>query len=162
MREGKGVFSNSKKGISYDGEWKNDMKNGLGIYLDRSNYKIPKKMEGIWKNNKRHGEGVFSWIDQKNTNKKFNVRCNWNEDKLDGNVKFTIEEGSHPIFIGLLFKNGVFQKSLEKETRHDYFEDKGWDDTILGGAALFWHYLKDHHEWKHIIKELHNIVILAE
>lgn len=42
-------------GAIYEGEWKNDYQDGFGIYLyaDGSYY------EGIWKEHKMHGEGIY-------------------------------------------------------------------------------------------------------
>ena len=48
MLEGKGTMYR-KDGIRYEGEWKNDKKEGYGI----NHYSNGNKYEGKWKNNKK-------------------------------------------------------------------------------------------------------------
>lgn len=62
----------------YEGEFKNDMKNGYGVYHFSEN----KKYEGNWLNDKPHGDGVL----EENGVRKTGV---WNQGILSvpGNTK---------------------------------------------------------------------------
>ena len=50
---------NYDDGSKYEGDWREDKKEGNGIYqfIKRSKYK------GQWKNDKRDGNGTFTWKD---------------------------------------------------------------------------------------------------
>ena len=52
--DGKGVFT-WKDGRRYEGEYKEDKKDGFGIYIAKG-----KKYEGGWKDGHQHGEGTIS------------------------------------------------------------------------------------------------------
>ena len=57
MRDGKGKFTSDDE--TYEGDWKEDKKEGNGIII----YKDGCKYEGQFKNNKIEGEGKMSWKD---------------------------------------------------------------------------------------------------
>lgn len=46
-------------GDIYEGEWKDDKANGIGIYIHVNGAKY----EGEWLNDKQHGEGIENWPD---------------------------------------------------------------------------------------------------
>ena len=54
-KEGKGVYKWLKKGEIYEGEWKNDMRNGFGnISIIQADGSFKKYYSGGWKNDKTH------------------------------------------------------------------------------------------------------------
>jgi hypothetical protein len=54
-KEGKGVYKWLKKGEIYEGEWKNDMRNGFGnLSVKQSDGSYKKLFSGGWKNDKTH------------------------------------------------------------------------------------------------------------
>ena len=54
-KEGKGVYKWLKKGEIYEGEWKNDMRNGFGnISSKQPDGSYKKYYSGGWKNDKTH------------------------------------------------------------------------------------------------------------
>lgn len=54
-KEGKGVYKWLKKGEIYEGEWKNDMRNGFGnISSKQPDGSYKKFYSGGWKNDKTH------------------------------------------------------------------------------------------------------------
>jgi hypothetical protein len=55
---GKGVYT-WPTGQSYEGEYKNDIKDGFGCYR----WKDGKLFIGEWKNNKRNGKGMIRYTD---------------------------------------------------------------------------------------------------
>ena len=55
---------NYNNGDKYDGEWKNDLREGNGIY----EYKNGDKYKGEWKNDLRNGKGILYY---KNGNIKY-------------------------------------------------------------------------------------------
>lgn len=57
IREGRGVYSYAAKGEKYDGEWKKNMKHGIG----KMTYEKAGEYNGFWENGRRHGEGVFNY-----------------------------------------------------------------------------------------------------
>lgn len=65
-------------GSSYNGEWKDDMKEGFGclVYADGTKY------EGEWSRNKKHGNGTL-WIKKGKKSTKQYVG-NWEENKMQG------------------------------------------------------------------------------
>ena len=57
IRESRGVYRYAASGEKYDGEWKNNMKHGIG----RMTYAKAGEYNGFWENGRRHGEGVFHY-----------------------------------------------------------------------------------------------------
>ena len=55
---GKGVYI-SKDGTKYEGDWKNDMRDGFG----KSTFFNSDTYEGEWYFNKKHGIGEYRWAD---------------------------------------------------------------------------------------------------
>ena len=53
--EGKGIFYCSN-GEKYEGDWKNNKRDGKGEYFLKDGIKI---YEGDWKNDKFNGRGIF-------------------------------------------------------------------------------------------------------
>lgn len=54
-REGRGIYRYFKSGHKYEGEWKEDVKRGIG----KMTYQGVGEYHGYWENGRRHGEGVF-------------------------------------------------------------------------------------------------------
>ena len=54
-RNGWGVYKNKEGNILYEGEWKDDMKDGYGCYI----FEDGTKYEGLYKEDKRTGKGYF-------------------------------------------------------------------------------------------------------
>ena len=81
---GYGWFENLKKYNYYEGNWKNSMKNGIGIeyYEDNSEYK------GTFLNGKKDGIGFYKWVDGSS------YEGEWKENKLNGYGIYTFKDGS--------------------------------------------------------------------
>ena len=75
VREGHGRFvTNNEKYSEFDGEWKNDARNGKGVcfFVNGGYY------SGEWQNNKRHGTGTMI----KNNGEIYHGQ--WKDDKKHG------------------------------------------------------------------------------
>ena len=81
---GYGWFADGKNLTSYEGMWKNSMKNGYGveIYTDKSEYR------GTFLNGKKDGIGSYRWLD----NSKYEGE--WKENKLHGYGIYTFKDNS--------------------------------------------------------------------
>ena len=66
MRQGKGKYVSKSSGGVYDGEYKNDKKDGSGKYV----WSNGDWYEGEWKQGLRHGQGVYVWKDK---NEKYDI-----------------------------------------------------------------------------------------
>ena len=53
-------------GDRYEGEWKNDKREGKGIYY----YKSGSRYEGEYKKNKKEGKGIYYYEDDEKNNSK--------------------------------------------------------------------------------------------
>jgi len=62
----------------YEGEWKNDMMDGFGIY----HYSNGDVYEGDWKNNMQHGRGKYYFTDG------FTYEGEWREHQIHGTGKY--------------------------------------------------------------------------
>ena len=81
---GYGWFADGKNLTSYEGMWKNSMKNGYGIeiYKDKSEYR------GTFLNGKKDGIGTYRWLDNSR------YEGEWKENKLNGYGIYTFKDGS--------------------------------------------------------------------
>ena len=50
-------------GDVYEGEWKDDERNGIGILIFNDPHFKGDRYEGEWKNGKRHGNGIYHYAD---------------------------------------------------------------------------------------------------
>ena len=66
VRQGKGKYVSKSSGGVYDGEYKNDKKDGSGKYV----WSNGDWYEGEWKQGLRHGQGVYVWKDK---NEKYDI-----------------------------------------------------------------------------------------
>ena len=80
LREGKGIMKYNNGDI-YDGYWKNDKKDGKGIMINNNG----DKYDGYWKNNLREGKGFLM-----QNNVKYEV--NWKNDKMIGEAHGQIRD----------------------------------------------------------------------
>lgn len=89
---------------TYEGEWKNNMKHGYGVYI----YPNGDKYEGQWYNGSRHGIGTYAHMAEDCSfhgtwnqgqrmgpaeirNKNFRFHTNWMVDKPVGESAFTFD-----------------------------------------------------------------------
>ena len=56
-RAGNGIYRYFKSGHKYEGEWKDNVKQGIG----KMTYNGVGAYHGYWENGRRHGEGVFTY-----------------------------------------------------------------------------------------------------
>ena len=56
-RLGNGIYRYMKSGHKYDGEWLNNVKQGIG----KMEYQNVGVYQGFWENGRRHGEGLFTY-----------------------------------------------------------------------------------------------------
>lgn len=90
-------FHEYANGDIYLGEWKDNKRNGSGIYL-HNNPKVDQRVTielfmGNWENDQSHEEGIYVWIEEASKNKDF-LKCNFHA------YVGTIEKG--------LFKRGIY------------------------------------------------------
>lgn len=60
QRHGQGTYTYKEKGWKYEGAWKSDKKDGLGVMY----YSNGEKYHGMWKNNKRSGQGTHIYANK--------------------------------------------------------------------------------------------------
>ena len=110
IRNGKGVFTNSKEGYKYEGEWKNGLRHGKGVlsyHIEEGDEEAFTGYDGLWENgekcgygkyvypsgnyyegewmhNKRNGKGTMYWqkIGNRPTNEKYVGQ--WKDDLQSG------------------------------------------------------------------------------
>ena len=110
-REGRGIYYYNKenwKGDLYEGDWKNNKREGKGIYY----YHNIGSYDGDWKNNKREGKGVFYYI---------------NDDRYEGGWKNSKREG-----------RGIFYYANGDREMGDYINDNkaGKHITLTFGGEI--------------------------
>jgi len=69
---------NEENGDIYEGEWKDDQKNGYGIYI-HANGDV---YEGEWRDGKRHGYGTY----KRHGHDGFAMECEWYNGKPNTNT----------------------------------------------------------------------------
>ena len=104
-----GIYNYYKMGIIFEGYWKDDKKNGLGIEknYDRALY------EGEFKNGKKNGLGIYYWKDNSvyfgewldNTCHGYGVFKNGDKSKYQGQFCFNKREGYGEL---IKYNNGTF------------------------------------------------------
>ena len=112
-RSGKGKMSYSN-GSFYEGYWRNDFKDGDGVYYNSSGHEI---YRGIWKNNQYNEKGRLYNQNIKDLKEEFNYLDFDNIDDFwifyEGDFKDGVKEG-----IGsLLLSNGEKIEGIWKENR---------------------------------------------
>lgn len=93
LRDGKGKFMSENE--TYEGEWKEDQRNGQGIL----NFKDGTKYEGGFKNNQFNGRGKMEWKDG------FYYKGQFNNNTFHG---FGYLRGSNGHIYNGNFQNGLF------------------------------------------------------
>jgi hypothetical protein len=95
-KNGWGKLSYTYAPFFYEGNWKNDKKHGYGESLHKSSCGY----RGEWKNDKKHGYGILSFMDSG-----MEIVGSWKEDKLDGYCIFYFQSNKEtgirlPVFKG--------------------------------------------------------------
>ena len=153
-REIKGtmIYSN---GAKYEGQWRNDKKNGKGIFTSShyfnckykvgmkyegefkddkfdgygiTSYTNGDKFEGEWKNNKQYGKGVVSYFD----GSKYDGE--WKDGKFDGIGIFYLKNGER--FEGKFFDNKYNGYGKYYYNNGDYLEGIFKNDLPRGNCFL--------------------------
>ena len=153
-REIKGtmIYSN---GAKYEGQWRNDKKNGKGIFTSShyfnckykvgmkyegefkddkfdghgvTSYTNGDKFEGEWKNNKQYGKGVVSYFD----GSKYDGE--WKDGKFDGIGIFYLKNGEK--FEGRFFDNKYNGYGKYYYNNGDYLEGIFKNDLPRGNCIL--------------------------
>ena len=124
---GYGWFIDSRNLTSYEGMWKNSMKNGYGIeiYADKSEYR------GTFLNGKKDGIGHYRWIDGSS------YEGEWKQNKLNGYGIYKFKDGS--IYIGEWKgnrMNGLGQFSHPGVKSYIGFFQR---DSRKGFGMIIWH-----------------------
>ena len=81
---GYGYYENNKKGVKYEGQWKNSTRNGYGI----EHYEEGSIYIGTFLNGKKHGIGVYKWKD------KSSYEGEWTNNYINGYGKYIYSDGS--------------------------------------------------------------------
>ena len=174
IKEGKGIYYYNKddpnKRKKYEGDWKDDKRNGKGIFY----WNNGGKYIGDWKNNKREGKGIIHFTngdryegDWKNSvfDGKGIYYCK-NGDRYEGNWKNNLREGK-----GILFVNdgsryeGDWKKDL-MDGEGMYFWKDGrkyvgdWKNGIKEGKGILYYNNGDRYEgdWKNDNREGNGIM----
>ena len=153
-REIKGtmIYTN---GAKYEGQWKNDKKNGKGIFTSShyfnckykvgmkyegefkddkfdgygvTSYTNGDKFEGEWKNNKQYGKGVVSYFDGSK------YEGEWKNGKFDGIGIFYLKNGER--FEGRFFDNKYNGYGKYYYNNGDYLEGIFKNDLPRGNCIL--------------------------
>ena len=112
---GYGYYENSKKGMKYEGEWKNSMRNGYGIeHYDEGSF-----YQGTFLNGRKHGIGVYKWMD--NTS----YEGEWYNNHTNGYGKYILSDGS--IYTGAWYYNKM----------------EGLGEFIFPSQRIYFGYFKD-------------------
>ena len=152
---GYGIYINDETGVKYEGEWKNSMKNGIGIEIYKNNFYqgnfVNGKRNGIgeyfwernvfysgeWKNNLMDGIGIYNFND-------YSIyEGNWKNNKMNG---FGIlNNNNNKIYVGF-FKNdckngfGVMTWSKDKKAFIGFWENNrqnGFGKTFYHDKYIF-------------------------
>lgn len=92
-RNGKGIFV-WENGMKYVGDWKNNERNGEGTFT----WKNGLKFEGQWKNDKRNGKGTLFYTDGKQ------LEGVWTNDILNGRTVLKSKDGK-------IIERSIFKKN---------------------------------------------------
>ena len=90
---GYGYYENNKKGVKYEGQWKNSTRNGYGI----EHYEEGSIYTGTFLNGKKDGIGVYKWID------KSSYEGEWTNNYINGYGKYIYSDGS--VYTGSWYYN---------------------------------------------------------
>ena len=122
QRNGKGRFIWVTKGDMYEGDWKDDMMHGKGLYIF-SNGKV---YYGDWFEGEMHGKGVMKYSDGY-------YEGDWVHDKREGKGKFfytaDIEKGD--IYEGEWRDDEKNGKGIYKYANGDIYEGEWKDDEEI-------------------------------
>jgi len=147
-KSGKGKYY-YLNGDFYDGEWKDDMKEGFGVYHF---YAKDSKYQGEWKADKMHGKGTYFYADGSY------YQGDWVEDKREGKGTFFFANGSR----------------YEGEWRNDKMHGKGvfyysdgsryvgeWKNDQIHGKGMFYmpNGFEIEEEWRDGIKRKEEVKI---
>ena len=126
--EGKGIC-NFFNGDRYEGEWKDNKKEGKGVYYwNRSPWKGD-VFEGEWKNNKKEGKGIYYFSDGDF------YEGNWKNGKQDGKGIYYYSDGD--IYDGE-WKNGVKEgKGIHYFSNGDVYEGDFKDNNFEGKGIRY-------------------------
>ena len=121
-----GIYHNYKQEITYEGEWLNNRKDGIGIEF----YKDGSKFQGEHKNGVKHGIGTYIWEDGSM------YQGEWKYNLMDGYGIYKFKDGS--ICQGYWFSNqlnGFGKLTLAQVKCYIGFFKK---DYKSGFGLLFW------------------------
>ena len=129
----------------YSGEWRNDFKDGNGVYLyyNEKENNIEEFYLGEWKNGKRNGKGIYFW---KNSNEVMNINNsdydvvigNFNDNDFTDGISVTKNSENFLIYKGKFVNckknddNAFFLENYNKG-----FYGKFIKDEIISGRTIF-------------------------
>lgn len=121
-----GIYENYGKGLNYEGEWKNNRKNGIGIEIakDGSLYK------GEFKNGYKHGIGTYFWPDGSQ------YEGEWKNNLLEGYGIYKFRDGSYCSGIWLSNQINGFGKFTYPGVK--YYIGCFKKDNKNGFGLIFW------------------------
>ena len=157
--KGYGIYINYQTGVKYEGEWKNSMKNGIGIEIYNTNFYqgsfVNGKRNGIgeyfwennifyfgeWKNNLMHGIGIYNFNDDSI------YEGQWKNNKMNG---FGIlKMNDNKIFAGF-FENdckngfGIMIWNTDKKAFVGFWKN----NKMNGFGKMFYHEKTTYGQWK--------------
>jgi hypothetical protein len=89
LRHGKGLFKDEEIGVSYDGYWSRNQREGFGINKNPKSYS-----EGMWKKDLLDGEGRVITYDQ-NGDPLLEYKGQLKKGKFEGRGVFASADGTH-------------------------------------------------------------------
>jgi|TARA_B100000035_G_C21033954_1_gene569880 hypothetical protein len=122
-------YAEFPSGNIYQGEWKNNNVHGFGKVIYANKYGV---YQGNWKNNKKHGYGKMVWTSTLYS-KKHTYIGYWENDKMCGKGKYIIEPQRY-IYVGE-FKNGV-EHGYGILYANDYSFEGIWNNGHLGEKTV--------------------------
>merc|ERR1711994_304412 len=128
LRQGKGKYTCKAFGGKYEGEYRDDRKEGQGRY----DWNNGDWYQGQWKSGLRHGQGLYVW---KEKNEKY--EGSWVEGVKDGTGKFSYANGdvfTGPYVGGNRHGQGQLVKADGEERNENYKEGKLVNFTVTKPA----------------------------
>ncbi|XP_050577445.1 MORN repeat-containing protein 3-like isoform X2 [Bombus affinis] len=126
------IFSPQSKGLfksHYIGEWKNDVKEGIGKEVDRDGWMY----NGSWLNGKKHGCGILSKISKEDHTIHRYYIGQWVAGKKQGFGHNWFEDGSY--YEGDFCRNKRHGYGRMWHCNGDYYEG-AWKDDFYHGMGL--------------------------
>eukprot|EP00986_Skeletonema_menzelii_P012298 scaffold6723_cov73-Skeletonema_menzelii.AAC.1 len=159
---GKWMCSNG----TYEGEWKNGLRNGVGTFKWTSG----SSYEGEWKDNKKHGRGTYKWSDgrsyegewkdnnfhgkgiEKNSDGSVLYDGEWKDDMFHGKGTYNYENGD--IYTGEWHADKMHGDGVMTYANQDIYDGQ-WKNDLKDGQGTMKYHNGDVYEGKFSNDKMH-------